>query len=151
MAPPLGEADRTHISFLAELEPIVDRRAPQRRACGHDSELGALLLARYHTSCFPVLARKIIAHFARAHEARDELASEKHVVWGNRAQNIRVENVDEALCAVLYIPANEIVARFQIEHRIAERDDADELCVALVPDEIAEAPAIAARHGHRPG
>jgi hypothetical protein len=49
-------------------------------------------------------------------------------------------DIDEALAAILDVPVNEAVAHAS-RFRIANRDDAHELVVVLVPNQISEPPA----------
>src|SRR4051812_48740354 len=79
MAPPLGEANGTHVGLSIEFEPVVYRRAPQRRTRGYDGELSPFLLARNDTARVSVFAGEVVPDLTRTYQAGDELAAKQHV------------------------------------------------------------------------
>ena len=111
---------------------------------------GLLLLFRYDAGGLAVRLGKMVVDIAATNQASDELPTEEGIVWWESTENIGIHDIDEPFSTRLRVPFDEFVPHRQIEHGVANRNDADQLAIVFVPDQESESPAKAVGYRHRP-
>ena len=85
-----------------------------------------------------------------SHEGRHQLSAQQIGVWRHRADDVRIHEIDETLPAFGLVPSDPLVSYPQVEHRIAQSENADQLAVGSIPDQEAQSSAVTLRDRDRP-
>src|SRR5689334_4790737 len=105
VTPPSGEANGLKVLSAIELEPVVDRGAPERRAGRDHDKLGLLLFVRNDAGSVTILLDEVPTNLLCSNEARHKLAAKQSIVRGQRSKDVSIQHIDEAFGSILRIPA----------------------------------------------